>query len=41
VLGWAKALHFDLPAYPNIVSYMARVAARPAVDAALTAEGLK
>ncbi|MCE9949172.1 glutathione transferase GstA [Hafnia paralvei] len=41
VLGWAKALHFDLPAYPHIVNYIARIAARPAVDAALTAEGLK
>ncbi len=41
VIGWANALHFDLSAYPALTDYMARVAARPAVDAALTAEGLK
>jgi glutathione S-transferase len=41
VLGWAKALKFDLVALPNISAYLGRVAARPAVDAALTAEGLK
>lgn len=41
VLGWAKALKFDLAALPNISAYLGRVAARPAVDAALTAEGLK
>lgn len=41
VLGWAKALKFDLAAWPNISAYLGRVAARPAVDAALTAEGLK
>ncbi|WP_114193824.1 glutathione transferase GstA [Edaphovirga cremea] len=41
VLGWAKALKFDLGAWPNISAYLGRVAARPAVDAALTAEGLK
>ncbi|WP_411705003.1 glutathione transferase GstA [Edaphovirga cremea] len=41
VLGWAKALKFDLVAWPNISAYLGRVAARPAVDAALTAEGLK
>lgn len=41
VMGWAKALKFDLSALTELNAYLDRVAARPAVDAALTAEGLK
>jgi len=41
VMGWAKALKFDLSALTDLNSYLDRVAARPAVDAALVAEGLK
>lgn len=41
VMGWAKALKFDLSALTELNAYLERVAARPAVDAALSAEGLK
>lgn len=41
VMGWAKALKFDLSALTELNAYLDRVAARPAVDAALSAEGLK
>ncbi|WBF43449.1 glutathione transferase GstA [Serratia rubidaea] len=41
VLRWAVALQFDLQRYPNLAGYMKRVAARPAVAAALNAEGLQ
>jgi len=41
VMGWAKGLKFDLSALTNLNNYLERVAARPAVDAALSAEGLK
>lgn len=41
VMGWAKALKFDLSALSDLNRYLDRVAARPAVDAALVAEGLK
>lgn len=41
VMGWAKALKFDLTALTELNAYLDRVAARPAVDAALSAEGLK
>ncbi|AIJ10149.1 MULTISPECIES: glutathione transferase GstA [Edwardsiella] len=40
-LCWAKAMHFDLAVWPALADYMARIAARPAVDATLSAEGLK
>ena len=40
VLGWAKFIQLDLAAWPVLVAYQARVAARPAVQAALKAEGL-
>ena len=40
VLGWAKFIKLDLGAWPALVAYQARVAARPAVQAALKAEGL-
>lgn len=40
VTNWAKPLNIDLSPYSNLVTYRARVAARPAVVAAMTAEGL-
>ncbi|QCR36263.1 glutathione transferase GstA [Nissabacter sp. SGAir0207] len=40
ILNWARVLKFNLD-LPNLTAFMARMAARPAVDAALAAEGLK
>ena len=40
VAGWAKWVKFDLSPLPQLGAYLARVAARPAVQAALKAEGL-
>ena len=40
VLGWFRYLPLDLSAWPLLLAYQARVAARPAVQAALKAEGL-
>ena len=40
VLSWAKYTPLDLSALGNLTAYLARVAARPAVQAALKAEGL-
>jgi len=40
VLGFAKHVAVDLTPFPRITAFMARVAARPAVNAALRAEGL-
>jgi len=40
VLNWTNFQNIDLSAFPNIVAYMRRVAARPAVQAAMSAEGL-
>lgn len=40
VLGWGKYVGIDLETYPNLSAYMSRIAARPAVQAALKAEGL-
>ena len=40
ILNWAGILRFDLSAYPAIRAYLGRIAARPAVRAALAAEGL-
>ncbi len=40
VLGWFKFVPVDLSAWPVLQAYQARVAARPAVLAALKAEGL-
>ncbi len=40
VLGWSGHVGFDLTSFPNVQNYVARVAARPAVQAARTAEGL-
>jgi glutathione S-transferase len=39
-LRWTVPLKVDLAGYPNVVAYMARIAARPAVQAALKAEGI-
>lgn len=41
VLGWAMMLKFDLSHLSALERYYQRIAARPAVDAALAAEGLK
>ncbi|WP_448192319.1 glutathione transferase GstA [Azospirillum sp. sgz301742] len=40
VVSWAKPMGIDLSRWPNLSAYMARVAERPAVGAALAAEGL-
>jgi glutathione S-transferase len=40
VTNWAKPTGVDLSAYANVTAFMARVAARPAVQEALKAEGL-
>ncbi len=38
VLGWTRFVAIDLAAYPNLSAYVARIKARPAVQAALAAE---
>ncbi len=40
VLSWFRVVPVDLSAWPVLQAYQARVAARPAVQAALKAEGL-
>lgn len=40
VTNWAGYVNMDLSAYTHLVAYRARVAARPAVVAAMKAEGL-
>ena len=40
VTNWAKPLGIDLSGYPNLLAFRERVAARPAVQAAMKAEGL-
>ena len=40
IAGWAPMLGMSLKPYPRLEAYLARVAARPAVHAALLAEGL-
>jgi glutathione S-transferase len=40
ILNWANLLGLPLTAYPYVQAWMARVAARPQVQAALRAEGL-
>lgn len=40
VMNWAQRLKFDMSKYPNLMAYVGRVAARPAVQEAMRAEGL-
>jgi glutathione S-transferase len=40
ILSWAPMLGMSLKAYPKLQEYLARIAQRPAVHAALVAEGL-
>lgn len=40
VLSWAKYIKLDLAQWPNLAAFQARTLARPAVQAALKAEGL-
>jgi glutathione S-transferase len=40
VTNWAGPLNVDLSPYPHLLAYRARVAARPAVQEAMKAEGL-
>jgi glutathione S-transferase len=40
VVGWGKHVGIDISGLANLVAFMARVAARPAVQEALRAEGL-
>ena len=40
VTNWSKGIGHDLSAFPKLVALRARVAARPAVQAAMKAEGL-
>lgn len=40
VANWSSHVSIDLKRWPNLAAYQARVAARPAVQAALRAEGL-
>jgi glutathione S-transferase len=40
VTNWANFLKLDLSSFPNLLAFQKRVAARPAVKAALHAEGL-
>jgi glutathione S-transferase len=40
IVNWAPMLGMSLKAYPNLQAWLGRVAARPAVHAALVAEGL-
>ncbi|WP_284618438.1 glutathione transferase GstA [Aquabacterium humicola] len=41
VTNWAKPIGLDLSAFERVLAFQKRVAARPAVQAALEAEGLK
>ena len=40
ILGWSKLTKVDLSPWPVLVDYSARIAQRPAVQAAMKAEGL-
>ncbi len=40
VLGWARMVKFDLSPFANLLAYKDRIATRPSVIAAMTAEGL-
>jgi len=41
IVGWSRFVKIDLMPYPTLRAFMDRVAARPAVQQALQAEGLK
>ena len=41
VTNWAHFVKLDLSEFPNLLAFQARVAARPAVQAAMIAEGLR
>lgn len=41
VTNWANFIKLDLSQFPNLLAFQARVAERPAVQAALVAEGLR
>ena len=41
ILRWAFAMKFDMNKYKHLMAYFEHIAKRPAVQAALTAEGLK
>lgn len=41
IVNWSGLHRIDLTPYPRLVQYMARIGARPAVQAALQAEGLR
>jgi glutathione S-transferase len=41
VTNWATFLKLDLSEFPNLLAFQGRVASRPGVQAALTAEGLR
>jgi glutathione S-transferase len=41
VTNWSNFLKLDLSEFANLMAFQARVAARPAVQAAMTAEGLR
>ncbi|MBO9514084.1 MAG: glutathione transferase GstA [Variovorax sp.] len=40
VTNWTKPMNIDLSGYPNVQAWHARIAARPAVQEAMKAEGL-
>ena len=40
ITNWARHVKLDLSAFPNLLAFQKRVAARPAVQAAMKAEGL-
>ena len=40
VVGWAKFVQLDLSAWPHLIAFQGRVAARPPTQRALKAEGL-
>jgi glutathione S-transferase len=41
VTSWANFVKLDLSEFPNLLAFQTRVAARPAGQAAMTAEGLR
>jgi glutathione S-transferase len=40
VVNWSNRVGFDIGQFPSIKEYMARIVARPSVQAAMRAEGL-